>query len=160
MKGVISTIRDTLSNPSILATPENLDAASNCLSNLLNESNSRSVPKEISKFREAFEKLLEKAGIDRMVVLIDDLDRCLPETAIETLEAIRLFIFLPKTAFVVGADEGMIEYSVRNHFPDLPETDSSQSYARNYLEKLIQVPIRIPALGLTETHIYMYSQFD
>lgn len=42
--------------------------------------------------------------------------RCLPATAIDTLDAIRLFLFVPKTAFVIGADAGMIEYAVRQHF--------------------------------------------
>jgi hypothetical protein len=99
--------------------------------------------------------MLKDAKVDQLIVLVDDLDRCLPKTAIETLEAIRLFIFTPKTAFVVAADEAMIEYSVREHFPDLPDTTGPQSYARAYLEKLIQVPFRIPALGQTETRIYV-----
>jgi hypothetical protein len=90
-----------------------------------------------------------------LIVLVDDLDRCLPDTAIETLEAIRLFVFTSGTAFVVAADEAMIEYSVRKHFPELPDTTGPRDYARNYLEKLIQVPFRIPALGETETRIYV-----
>ena len=49
----------------------------------------------------------------------------------------------------------MIEYSVRKHFPELLETTSPRDYARNYLEKLIQVPFRIPALGETETRTYV-----
>jgi len=49
----------------------------------------------------------------------------------------------------------MIEYAVRKHFPDLPETTGPRDYARNYLEKLIQIPFRIPALGETETRIYV-----
>jgi hypothetical protein len=116
---------------------------------------SRSVPKEIEEFRKAFDKLLKAAGIDQLVVLIDDLDRCLPDTAIETLEAIRLFVFTSRTAFVVAADEAMIEYAVRKHFPDLPDTTGPQTYSRNYLEKLIQIPFRIPALGDIETRIYV-----
>jgi predicted KAP-like P-loop ATPase len=79
----------------------------------------------------------------------------LPDTAIETLEAIRLFVFTARTAFVVAADEAMIEYAVRKHFPDLPDTTGPRDYARNYLEKLIQIPFRIPALGETETRIYV-----
>jgi predicted KAP-like P-loop ATPase len=79
----------------------------------------------------------------------------LPDTAIETLEAIRLFVFTSGTAFVVAADEAMIEYSVRKHFPELPDTTGPRDYARNYLEKLIQIPFRIPALGETETRIYV-----
>lgn len=113
------------------------------------------VPEEIAGFRKAFDSLLDKADIKQLVVLIDDLDRCLPDTAIETLEAIRLFVFTSRTAFVIAADEPMIEYSVRKHFPDLPETTGPQTYARNYLEKLIQVPFRIPALGETETRTYV-----
>jgi predicted KAP-like P-loop ATPase len=49
----------------------------------------------------------------------------------------------------------MIEYSVRKHFPELPDTTGPRDYARNYLEKLIQIPFRIPALGETETRIYI-----
>ncbi|SEO18781.1 KAP family P-loop domain-containing protein [Palleronia pelagia] len=86
---------------------------------------------------------------------MDDLDRCLPATAIETLEAIRLFLFVPGAAFVIAADEGMIEYAVRSHFPDLPLSSGPSTYARNYLEKLIQVPFRLPPLGYVETKIYL-----
>ena len=115
----------------------------------------RSVPEEIHQFREEFAQLLDEAKIDQLVVLIDDLDRCLPATAIDTLEAIRLFLFVPKTAFVIGADEAMIEYAVRQHFPNLPLVTGPIPYARNYLEKLIQVPFRIPALGIQEARTYV-----
>ena len=64
-------------------------------------------------------------------------------------------MFTSRTAFVVAADEAMIEYAVRKHFPELPDTTGPQTYARNYLEKLIQVPFRIPALGDAETRIYV-----
>ncbi len=112
------------------------------------------IPTEINEFRKCFTELLEKANIKKLVVLVDDLDRCLPETVIETLEAIRLFVFMPNTAFVIAADEGMIEYAVKKHFPDLADFKNSQIYSRNYLEKLIQVPFRIPALGEVETSVY------
>ena len=113
------------------------------------------MPERIAEFRKLFAKLIKAADVDRLVVLVDDLDRCLPETMIETLEAIRLFVLLEKTAFIVGADERMIEFAVQRHFPDLPQTDEAQGYARAYLEKLLQVPLRIPALGETETRVYV-----
>jgi predicted KAP-like P-loop ATPase len=122
---------------------------------LLKPEEVKTVPEQIKAFREEFDKLLKSAGIEQLIVLIDDLDRCLPDTAIETLEAIRLFVFTSRTAFVVAADEAMIAYAVRKHFPDLPESTGSGDYARNYLEKLIQVPFRIPALGESETRIYV-----
>ena len=116
---------------------------------------SENLPETIHAFRKDFLELLSEAQIDQLVVLIDDLDRCLPATAIQTLEAIRLFLFVPKTAFIIGADEAMIEYAVRQHFPDLPVASGPLPYARNYLEKLIQVPFRIPSLGAQETRAYV-----
>lgn len=122
---------------------------------ILKPAKEANIPEVIHSFRDDFHALLDEAKIDQLVVLIDDLDRCLPETAIGTLEAIRLFLFVPKTAFIIGADEAMIEYAVRKHFPDLPIASGPLPYARNYLEKLVQVPLRIPTLGAQETRTYV-----
>lgn len=113
------------------------------------------IPAHIQAFRKEFLELIDAAELDRLVVIVDDLDRCLPKTAIATLEAIRLFLMVERTAFVIGADELMIEYAVKEHFPDLPPSSGPVGYARNYLEKLIQVPFRVPALGLAETRAYI-----
>lgn len=152
---IVSTLEGMLANPGQLATKENLASAIDGVKSILKPAETKNVPEEVEEFRKAFDKLLTDAGVEQLVVLIDDLDRCLPDTAIETLEAIRLFVFTARTAFVVAADEAMIEYAVRKHFPDLPDTTGPRDYARNYLEKLIQVPFRIPALGETETRIYV-----
>lgn len=114
-----------------------------------------SITSHIHAFRGEFTELLKKADVERLVVVVDDLDRCLPETAIETLEAIRLFLFVPGATFVIAADEAMIEYAVNKHFPDLPPSKGLSSYARNYLEKLIQVPFRLPPLGYVETRTFI-----
>lgn len=155
IQAVVGSLEGVLTDPSKLATRENVDAAIDGVKSLLKPTETKNVPEEIGAFRKAFDDLLSEAGINQLIVLIDDLDRCLPDTAIETLEAVRLFVFTSRTAFVVAADEAMIEYSVRKHFPDLPDTTGPREYARNYLEKLIQVPFRIPALGETETRIYV-----
>lgn len=151
---VVGTLKGIFSDPK-LATKENYDKAIDGVQGLLKPGESKNVPEEIEAFRKAFDDLLKQAGIKQLIVLIDDLDRCLPDTAIETLEAVRLFVFTERTAFIVAADEAMIEYSVRKHFPELPDTTGPRDYARNYLEKLIQIPFRIPALGETETRIYV-----
>jgi hypothetical protein len=156
---VLGTLEGWVTDPARL-TKENVEAVLAETKGLLKpKSETKNVPEEIAGFRKAFDNLLDKAGMKQLVVLIDDLDRCLPDTAIETLEAVRLFLFTARTAFIVAADEAMIEYAVRKHFPDLPDTTGPQTYARNYLEKLIQVPFRIPALGETETRIYVTLLF-
>ena len=156
VRAILGGLESMLADPAKLATKQNLDAAIDGVKSIMKDNpETKSVPEEIAEFRKAFDQLLKEAGIKQLVVLIDDLDRCLPDTAIETLEAIRLFVFTAHTAFVVAADEAMIEYAVRKHFPELPDTTGPRDYARNYLEKLIQVPFRIPALGETETRIYV-----
>lgn len=152
---LLNTLEGWATDPTKITKQDVESVLSDAKDILKPDAQGRNVPEEIDGFRKAFDELLEKAGIDQLVVLIDDLDRCLPDTAIETLEAVRLFLFTSRTAFVVAADEAMIEYAVRKHFPDLPDNTGPQTYARNYLEKLIQVPFRIPALGETETRIYV-----
>ena len=99
--------------------------------------------RQIQNFRKDFEQLLAEAKISRLVVVIDDLDRCSPDTIIPTLEAIKLFLFVPQTAFIIGADEELVRYAVRRRFPELP--GDRREVGGDYLEKLIQFPIRIPA---------------
>lgn len=112
-----------------------------------------SAREKIAELRHSFEKALEELGVT-LVVLIDDLDRCMPETAVSTLEAIRLFLFLEGTAFVIAADDQMIKHAVRRHF-DNPD----ESLVTNYFDKLIQIPIRVPQLGTQEVRAYMFLLF-
>lgn len=104
----------------------------------------------IQALRDSFVAALEELKVT-LVVLIDDLDRCLPETAVSTLEAIRLFLFLDGTAFVIAADDQMIKHAVRKHF-DQPD----DALVTNYFDKLIQIPIRVPTLGTQEVRAYMF----
>jgi predicted KAP-like P-loop ATPase len=120
---------------------------------LLNPAADTSPPKAIQAIRDSFEAALKEMKVT-LVVLIDDLDRCLPATTISTLEAIRLFLFLEHTAFVIAADETMIKHAVRRHFDGVDET-----LVTNYFDKLIQVPIRVPPLGTQEVRAYMMMRF-
>ena len=82
------------------------------------------IRRSIRDFRRDFGDLLADSKIETLVVFIDDLDRCLPDTIIDTLEAIKLFLFVPGTAFVIGADERLVQYAVRQRFPELPGTET------------------------------------
>jgi len=155
IKDLGATARSLIGKSAEGVSSETLAALVERSDEFLREVAEDTAPEQMHAFREEFAELLEVAEIDRLVVLVDDLDRCLPNIAIETLEAIRLFLFVPRAAFIIGADEGMIEYAVRQHFPDLPVATGPASYARNYLEKLIQVPFRLPSLGYAETRIYV-----
>ena len=121
---------------------------------LLKPKREDSPPNQIQALRDSFEATLEEMNVT-IVVLIDDLDRCLPETTISTLEAIRLFLFLKHAAFVVAADTDMIKHAVRKHF----EGVTDDKLVTNYFDKLIQVPIRVPQLGTQEVRAYLMLLF-
>lgn len=119
----------------------------------IKEAKDKTPPKQIQALRDTFANILGEMGVT-LVVLIDDLDRCLPETTISTLEAIRLLLFLPHTAFVIAADDQMIKHAVKKHFSGIED-----ELVINYFDKLIQVPIRVPPLGTHEVRAYMMMMF-
>lgn len=58
---------------------------------------------------------------------------------------------MPKTAFVVAADEDMIRHAVAQHF-----SNPSERHVADYLDKLIQLPVRIPRVGVQEVRAYLF----
>lgn len=109
-----------------------------------------SPPRQIEAFRQEYGEVLQELG-KPVIVIIDNLDRCLPANAIHTLEAIRLFLFLHNTAFVIAADEEMIRAAVADYFKG-----ASDRHQIDYLDKLIQVPIRVPKSGVREIRSYLF----
>ena len=143
-------------------TQEDLDAAKGAGGKVIEEGKglirprkTESPPKEIQDLRDHFRSTLEEMNVT-LGVLIDDLDRCLPTTSIATLEAIRLFLFLDRTAFIIAADDQMIRHAVRAHFKDVTLDDD---LVTNYFDKLIQVPIRVPPLGTQDVRAYLMLLF-
>ena len=121
--------------------------------NLIKSKEQQTPPKQIDEFRKEYGEILQKLG-KKLVIVIDNLDRCLPANAIQTLEAIRLFLFLNRTAFIIAADEEMIRHSVAEHYKDL-----SYRHQIDYLDKLIQIPIRVPKAGVLEIRAYLYMLY-
>lgn len=109
---------------------------------------------EVKKFRSEFEKLLEMSKLDHVVVFIDELDRCQPDTILEVFEAMRLFLFVEGTSFVIGADERLIQYAIKSKYKEVP--GNNLDIGKEYLEKVIQYPISIPQLNLAEVNQYLF----
>jgi KAP family P-loop domain len=112
----------------------------------------------VAHFHEEFEQLMEALGDDvrALVVFVDDLDRCLTETIVDTFEAIRLFLHAPKTAYVVGAHQGIITAALDGRFPT-PEDE--EPLGVKYLEKILQNTVAIPPLSEPEAETYINLLF-
>ena len=115
------------------------------------------VRKNLREFQKDFESLLKETKIKKLVVFIDELDRCNHDTILETLEAIRLFLFTKGTSFIIGADERQVMYAVGKRFPEVK--GNHLDIGKEYLEKMIQYPIKIPQLGIYEMEFYITSLF-
>lgn len=108
---------------------------------------------EIKNFRKTFKEVFESCKGERLVVFIDELDRCTPDTVLEIFEAIRLFLYVPGTTFIIGADERLVSYAVKTKYKDIPGHDIDIS--KEYLEKLVQYPVKIPQLNEQEVKQYI-----
>ena len=116
------------------------------------DENADSLTDNIRKFRQDFEKMLEKVeSVKSLVVIVDDLDRCTPDRIIDTLEAIKLFLSVKKTTFIVAVDERIIRYAVNVKYPQA----DGFSVSDDYIEKIIQLPIKIPELSPKDIENYL-----
>src|SRR5574344_1105046 len=123
--------------------------------NLIDSISKGNTSKFIEEFRSMFENLVLDANYKAVVVYIDDLDRCEPKRIIDCLEAVKLFVNVKKTAFVIGADERIIEYAIKLHYPIEQKKEEISSPFSDYLEKLIQLPYKIPRLSDNEQETYI-----
>jgi hypothetical protein len=104
-------------------------------------------------FREAFGALVDQLPrVDRVVVLVDDLDRCLPQAVMATLEAIKLFLSVKKMVFVIAADQEMVRHAIA---ASLGASSRSERFAQRYLDKIVQLPVSLPRLAPYEAEAYI-----
>ena len=109
-------------------------------------------PQGMAGFRDQFGSLMtEVGGITKVVVLVDDLDRCLPPTIMGTLEAIKLFLSVKKMAFVIAADEDLIRAAIDVQM----EGAAKGGFAKLYTEKIVQLPVSLPLLSVEQAEAYV-----
>jgi hypothetical protein len=130
------------------------------LSNLVSEDNPDGEPESrtLDEFRTEFAALLtddDLSHLRRVVVLVDDLDRCLPETVVDTLETMRLFLSVPKMSFVIAADEERVADALRDRYPRSEQLDQGEEPAKLYLHKIVQTTLRLPALSRFDTEAFL-----
>lgn len=99
------------------------------------------------------------------MVFIDDLDRCLPEKAVELLESIKLFLDMEGYLFVIGVDKEVVKrgISYRYRFFDHKTDEGITCPAispEDYLDKMIQLPLELPPIESGKKRRYIESLMD
>jgi KAP family P-loop domain len=121
---------------------------------------------------EGLERLSLK--VDRVVLFIDDLDRCDPEKIVDVLQAVHLLLAYPLFAVVVGVDQRVLRQSLRMRFRGvgqdhdelrtsdvaLGETEEAPATPLDYLEKIFHIPFHLPRMDKAgfETLVWNLTQ--
>ena len=101
-----------------------------------------------------------KGEHDRLLVVVDDLDRCSATAITDTFDAVRLVIDpqdLPKVAVIIAVDDRIAFRALAKHYASMQVTEpeegmrrvsrSKEEIARDYLSKIIQLPLRLEPPG-------------
>lgn len=132
------------------------------------------IRRDFEKLRDLFEQQrketkegkgsTDEKKIDRIVLYIDDLDRCPPDRVVQVLQAIHLLLAFPLFVVVVGVDSRWITRSLQQSYEWLQEADEvankngnedreensqivSGATPHDYLEKIFQLPFWLPSMN-------------
>ena len=113
----------------------------------------------LNEYEDAFKDWIKDAlsrNNERMVIFIDDLDRCMPDIALQVLEALKLYLKIDKLIFVIGMDMGVVKEAVKAYYKNKHIEDID---AGCYLDKMLQVELQLSPLK-KEMDIYLDEQLQ
>lgn len=124
-----------------------------------------SVRRDFERLAELLAESLDADGddgglgrIDRVILYVDDLDRCPSKRVVEVLEAVHLLLAFELFVVVVAVDSRWLLRSLQEHYatqlsvrpPEAPDSDPHwASTPQNYLEKIFQIPFALRPMDET-----------
>ena len=121
------------------------------------------------EFERQLRELTDSDPALNLLFFIDDLDRCLPEKALEMLEAIKLFFDVPRCVFVLAVDDEVVERGVQHRYRDYlfeagkaASADASHRLpitGAEYLEKIIHLPLRLPPAQTGQAEQFLRERY-
>jgi hypothetical protein len=130
-------------------------------------------PSSDGEFEEIFKKLVARAKTDRLVIFIDELDRCSAAEVVTTLETVRTFLDVAPCVFIVAADQQVLESALRKEARQTTPADATNPYysaGSEYLDKIFHYQLALPpllprrltgyALELTENRAGVWQRVD
>jgi hypothetical protein len=111
----------------------------------------------ISEFREELETFVnELPGDLPLVFILDELDRCRPDYAVQVLENIKHLFSVRKVVFVLSIDKDHLESSIRGYYGS--ETIKASEYLRRFIDFEYSLPE--PSTEVFVDYLYEYFGFD
>ncbi|MDX6636265.1 MAG: hypothetical protein QOF06_2468 [Solirubrobacterales bacterium] len=121
----------------------------------LRTSTTTETPSSEEQFEALFDELLDEQGIgpdaedERLVVFVDELDRCSAVEVARTLESLKTFLDHPGCIFIVAADQRVLEHALTQRVRQATPRDLSNPYysaGSAYLDKIFQYQLNLPPL--------------
>lgn len=114
---------------------------------------------------DSFREFLGKGSQRRLVVFVDDLDRCLPQGALEVLETMKLFFDLEGFVFVVGLDQAVVERSIDIKYRESPSPDAVDKVAyqirgSDYIKKIFQLPYAVAPVAVAQLDEFLNAVYS
>lgn len=111
----------------------------------------------ISEFRSELEEFVQKSNNGKpLVFIIDELDRCRPNYAVEVLEQIKHFFTVPGIIFVLSIDKVQLGYAIRGVYGN--DRINSDEYLRRFIDLEYSIPA--PSSDTFCLYLYDYYHFD
>ncbi|WP_406085854.1 P-loop NTPase fold protein [Kitasatospora purpeofusca] len=101
------------------------------------------------QFEQLFVELIKGSGTNRLVVFVDELDRCAPGNVVAALDALRTFLGVDRCVFVVAADQQVLEEALTKASEQATPADTRNPYyssGSGYLDKVFQYQVSVPPL--------------
>lgn len=101
------------------------------------------------EFEALFSDVIKKSGASKVVIFVDELDRCAPKEVVATLDAVRTFFGVPRCVFVIAADPQVLEEALTRSLRQATPTDTANPYysvGSAYLDKVFQYQVTVPPL--------------
>lgn len=102
-------------------------------------------PSARQQFAREFNDVAKSLSLGRMVIFIDDLDRCSKENVVDILEAINFLSVSGDCYIVLGMDETWVKICVTQQFTEIAKNNAD--FAEQYLEKMINIKVPVPVLN-------------
>ena len=147
VSGILKIVGDTLSKP-----------LSQWITTLFQERNYGKQIGYMAEIRSDLEFLATRLKKDdaRILVTIDDLDRCEPQKAVEVLQAVKLLLNFDSFIVSLGIDARIITRAVEEHYKNILGPAGASGY--EYLDKIVQIPFRIPKPSPEEIKVFIARQ--
>lgn len=113
---------------------------------------------EIEEFRSSLSALADEVATlkpdlpAKVVIIIDELDRCRPTYAVQLLERMKHLFDVPGVIFILGIDRSQLCHSIRALY-------GSEFNARGYLKRFIDLDYRLPEANEEKYCSYLFERF-